>query len=48
MNERQIAMMIRDNQANTIAATDYKGVQIVCYEQDKMPEPVGHTEQTRT
>ena len=32
MNERQISMMIRKNQANTIAATDYKGVQILCHE----------------
>lgn len=31
MNERQISMMIRKDQANTIAATDFKGVQIVCY-----------------
>ena len=34
MNERQISMMVRNNTANTIAATDYKGVQIVCYESD--------------
>ena len=34
MNERQISMMVRSNTANTIAATDYKGVQIVCYESD--------------
>lgn len=32
MNERQISMMVRNNKANTIAATDYKGIQIVCYE----------------
>ena len=35
MNERQISMMVQENKANTIAATDYKGVQILCYEEDK-------------
>ena len=45
MNERQISMMVRKNQANTIAATDYKGVQILCHEvkneQREMPESMG-------
>ena len=49
MNERQISMMIRKNKANTIAATDYKGVQILCYEekneQCEMSESVGSAEQ---
>lgn len=34
MNERQISMMVQENKANTIAATDYKGVQILCYEEN--------------
>lgn len=34
MNERQISMMVQKNKANTIAATDYKGVQILCYEEN--------------
>lgn len=34
MNERQISMMIRKNKANTIAATDYKGAQVLCYEEN--------------
>ena len=33
MNERQISMMVQKNKANTIAATDYKGVQVLCYEE---------------
>lgn len=45
MNERQISMMIREDSANTIAATDFKGVQIVCYEQNKMSESMGSAEQ---
>ena len=38
MNERQISMMVRKNKANTIAATDYKGVQILCYEENNESE----------
>ena len=33
MNERQISMMISEDLSNTIAATDYKGSQVVCYEE---------------
>lgn len=32
MNERLISMMITENTANTLVATDYKGCQLVCYE----------------
>ena len=34
MNERQISMMISEDLSNTIAATDYKGSQVVCYEEN--------------
>ena len=46
MSERQISMMITEDVSNTIAATDFKGSQVVCYEQCKMPEPMGSAEQT--
>ena len=32
MSERQMSMMITIDIANTITATDYKGSQLVCYE----------------
>lgn len=46
MSERQISMMITEDVSNTIAATDFKGSQVVCYEQCKMSEPMGSAEQT--
>lgn len=30
MNEREMSMMISENVANTLTATDYKGCQIIC------------------
>lgn len=32
MNERQISMMVTEDIANTLAATDYKGCQLICHE----------------
>ena len=34
MSERQISMMVTEDVSNTIAATDFKGSQVVCYEVD--------------
>ena len=41
MNERQISMMISEDLSNTIAATDYKGSQVVCYESKEDKSVVG-------
>ena len=45
MSERQISMMIGDNVANTVVSTDYKGSQVIVYEdtngRDKMHESMG-------
>ena len=32
MSERQISMMVTENISNTIASTDFKGSQVLCYE----------------
>lgn len=48
MSERQISMMIGDNVANTVVSTDYKGSQVIVYEdtngRDKMHESMGCAE----
>ena len=44
MSERQISMMVTEDVSNTIAATDFKGSQVVCYEHDKLRESMGCTE----
>lgn len=33
MMEREISMMISEDRSNTLTQTDYKGAQVVCYEQ---------------
>ena len=52
MMERQISMMVGENIANTVVSTDYKGPQVVCYEdengRDQVHESMGCAEQAYT
>lgn len=43
INEREMSMMIAENVASTLTATDYKGTQVLCYDGQKKPDEHAHT-----
>lgn len=43
INEREMSMMVAENVASTLTATDYKGTQVLCYDEQKKPNGHAHT-----